>query len=411
MQDIVILGGAQTDFARHWAREGRDLFAMFEDVVHAALEDAGMTARDIEVGHVGTFTAELFAHQGLTGGFFPHVDPGFDGMPSARHEAACASGSAAVLAAMADLEAGRFATALVVGLELMRNVPGKAATDHIGCAAWAGREAVGAPFVWPRIFSELAEEVDRRHGLDWRHLAEISRIAFENARRNPQAHTRDWDMSGSRLAPDDAANPVIDGWLRRSDCAQLSDGAAAIVLAAPKRARDIARRQGRDPERLARIRGWGWRTAPLLFEAKLAASRGQDVILPHMAGAIADAFQRAGVPGVECVDVIETHDCFSITHYLAIEAFGITPPGQAWQAIEAGRTAAGGDIPMNVGGGLIGGGHPVGATGVRMLLDAARQVEGRAGPLQVEGARTAATFNLGGSGTMNCAFVVGAGPA
>ncbi len=406
MSGIVILGGAQTDFARNWAREGLGLFDMFAEVVDAALADAGLAAREIEVGHVGNFTAELFAHQGLLGGFFPHVDRGFDGMPTARHEAACASGSAAVLAAMAELEAGRFETALVVGIELMRNVPGKVATDHIGCAAWAGREALGAPYVWPRIFSDLAAEVDRRHGLDWRHLAEISRLAFANARRNPRAHTRNWDMGGGRLEADDGMNPVIDGWLRRSDCGQVSDGAAAIVLASAKRAAEIARRQGRTADQLAQIRGWGWRTAPLLFEDKLAASRAEAFILPHMAGAIADAFRRAGLPGVGAVDVIETHDCFSITEYLAIEAFGITPPGRAWQAVEDGRIAPGGDTPINPGGGLIGGGHPVGATGVRMLLDAARQVEGRAGPLQVEGARVAATFNLGGSGTMNCAFVV-----
>lgn len=411
MSGIMILGGAQTDFARNWAREGLGLFDMFRETVLAALDDAGVAAGEVGVGHVGTFTAELFAQQGLVGGFFPHVDRAFDGMPSARHEAACASGSAAVLAAMADLEAGRFDIALVVGIELMRNVPGKVATDHIGCAAWAGREAVGAPYVWPRIFSDLADEVDRRHGLDWRHLAEISRIAFANAKRNPNAHTRGWDMGGGRLEPDDEMNPVIDGWLRRSDCGQVSDGAAAILLAAPGKGADIARRRGRDPERVARIRGWGWRTAPLLFETKLAASRGEPVILPHMAGAIDDSFRRAGLPGVEAVDVIETHDCFSITEYLAIEAFGLTPPGKAWQAVEEGRIAPDGDTPINPGGGLIGAGHPVGATGVRMLLDAARQVEGRAGPVQVEGARTAATFNLGGSGTMNCAFVVAGGGA
>lgn len=409
MPDIFILGGAQTDFARNWAREGLEIFDMFAEVVQAGLADAGVDARDVEVGHVGNFTAELFAHQGLLGGFFPHVDPGFDGMPTARHEAACASGSIAILAAMSDLESGRFGLACVVGVELMRNVPGQMATDHIGTAAWAGREAIGAPYVWPRIFSELAEEYDRRYGLKWEHLAEISRINFDNARRNPNAQTRGWDMSGGRLTADDEANPVIDGWMRRSDCGQVSDGAACLLLASEARARDHAAAHGRRLEDYPRIRGWGWRTAPLLFQRKLSDSAGQPYVMPHTRGAILDAYRRAALSGPEQLDGIETHDCFSITEYMAIEHFGLTEPGQAWKAVEDGRITRCGRIPVNPSGGLIGLGHPVGATGVRMVLDCARQVTGRAGDCQVEGARTFATFNVGGSGTANVSFIVGSG--
>ena len=107
------------------------------------------------------------------------------------------------------------------------------------------------------------------------------------------------------------------------------------------------------------------------------------------------------------LDAIETHDCFSITEYMAIEHFGISPPGQAWKAIEEGVVAFDGTLPVNPSGGLIGLGHPVGATGVRMVLDAAKQCTGTAGDYQVPGAKTVATFNVGGSGTTNCSFVVG----
>ena len=120
-----------------------------------------------------------------------------------------------------------------------------------------------------------------------------------------------------------------------------------------------------------------------------------------------DAFARAGVD-VDGIDGLETHDCFTPSEYLAIDHVGITGPGESWKAIENGDLEIGGRLPVNPSGGLIGGGHPVGATGVRMLVDASRQVTGRAGEFQVEGARTFATLNIGGSTTTTVSFVVGA---
>jgi len=122
---------------------------------------------------------------------------------------------------------------------------------------------------------------------------------------------------------------------------------------------------------------------------------------------VQDAFARAGVD-VDGIDGLETHDCFTPSEYLAIDHVGITGPGESWKAIENGDLEIGGRLPVNPSGGLIGGGHPVGATGVRMLVDASRQVTGRAGEFQVEGARTFATLNIGGSTTTTVSFVVGA---
>ena len=195
--------------------------------------------------------------------------------------------------------------------------------------------------------------------------------------------------------------------MRRQDCGQVTDGAAVIFLASEERAQQYAKERDIDIEKLAVIRGWGHTTAPLMMETKLEESRDQDYVLPWTRKAITDAYARAGISGVEEVDAIETHDCFSITEYMAIEHFGITAPGEAWKAIEDGRIAMDGSIPVNPSGGLIGLGHPVGATGVRMMLDSYRQVTDQAGDNQVEGARTMATFNVGGSGTTNCSFVIG----
>jgi acetyl-CoA C-acetyltransferase len=181
----------------------------------------------------------------------------------------------------------------------------------------------------------------------------------------------------------------------------VTDGAAGLVLAS---ARYVAEHGGRAA---ARLLGWGHRTAGLSLAAKLQRSAGEPYLLPHLRAAIVDAYRRAGIAGPEALHGIETHDCFTVTEYLAIDHFGITPPGEAWRAIEDGRLERGGALPVNPSGGLIGLGHPVGATGVRMLLDAARQVDGQAGDTQVEGARRFATLNIGGSGTTVVSFVVG----
>ena len=121
---------------------------------------------------------------------------------------------------------------------------------------------------------------------------------------------------------------------------------------------------------------------------------------------VTDAFRRAGIGDVSGLDGIETHDCFSMSEYMAIDHFGITEPGESWKAVENGELERDGAIPVNPSGGLIGVGHPVGATGVRMLHDAARQVTGQAGDCQVDGARTFATLNIGGSLTTTVSFVV-----
>ncbi|WP_427453736.1 acetyl-CoA acetyltransferase [Litorimonas sp. WD9-15] len=409
--DIYILGGHQTDFSVNWARQEKTLFDMFSEAVLKGLETSKLDAKDVQVGHVGNFVAELFTGQGMLGGFFGHVHPDFSGMPSSRHEGACASGSLAILGAMTDLESGRYDLACVAGIELMRNVPGKIAANNLGAAIWVGEEAQDASYIWPAMFSDLAEEYDQRYGLKYDHLAEISKINFANARRNPNAQGRTWTFEAESFTANDEYNPVIEGWMRRQDCGQVSDGAAVVFLATETRAQAYADTHGIALETLPRIRGWGHTTAPMLMTTKLQESAaredGQGYMLPWTRKAITDAYRRAGISGPDDLDVIETHDCFSITEYMAIEHFGLTAPGEAWKAIETGRIGFDGDLPVNPSGGLIGMGHPVGATGVRMLLDAAKQATGRAGDYQVDGAKTVGTFNVGGSGTTNCSFVVG----
>lgn len=348
----------------------------------------------------------MFAEQGLLGGFFGLVHPELDGLPTARHEAACASGSVAILAAAAEIEAGRYDLACVVGIEQMRNVPGRQAAKNLAAAAYPKHEFPEGEFVWPGVFSEVGEEYRRRYGLQYEHLMRIAQTNFANAKRNPNAQTRRWSFNEENFTANDQANPVVSGNIRKQDCGQISDGAAVLFLASPKRAARYASSHGVSLESLPRIRGWGHRTAPIGFHDKIKNSEGQPYVFPQVRRAIEDARRRAGL-SVNDVDVVETHDCFTVTEYVAIDHLGITAPGEAWKVIESGDIEIGGRLPINPSGGLMGCGHPVGATGVRMALDAFRQVTGRAGDYQIPNARTCQTLNIGGSATASVSLIIG----
>lgn len=408
---IYVLGGWQSDFAANWDRQGIDIAGAFADTVRSGLDAAQLDPQDVETGHVGNFVGELFAGQGLLGGFFGLVDPAFDGLPTARHEAACASGSVAILAAMAEIEAGRYDLACVIGLEQMRNVPGQTAAQHLGAAAWAGHEFQDARFLWPRAFSDLADEYERRYGLDEAHLRRIAEINFANAKRNPNAQTRQWAFTERSFTADDEANPVIEGRTRKLDCGQVTDGAAVLFLASPARAARHAADRGMALDDLPCISGWGHRSAPISMAAKLRNSAGETHVFPQVRRAILDARARAGIADIGALDLVETHDCFSATEYMAIDHLGLTAPGESWKAVEDGAIEPGGRLPINPSGGLIGTGHPVGATGIRMVLDGAKQVTGTAGDYQVEGARRMQTLNIGGSTTTTVSFIVERGAA
>ncbi len=404
---VYVLGGYQTDFARNWHKEGKHIVALMREVLSGTLEQTRIGPEEIDVAHVGNFAAELYCMQGHLGAFVADLDPALRGIPTSRHEAACASGSVAALAAAAEIEAGRYDVALVVGVEQMKTLDSKAGGDVLGTAAWYEREAKGVEFPFPKLFGKLGDEYDRRYGLRDEHLARISAINYENAKLNPNAQTRNWFMSYEHACSTGSYNAAIGGRIKLTDCSQVTDGAAALILASAEFAARYAHRIGSTLERIPRVLGWGHRTAPIEFARKIEESASERYVLPHTRRAIVDAFGRAGLPGVESVDAIETHDCFTTSEYMAIDHFGLTAPGESWKAVEDGVIEIGGRCPVNPSGGLIGAGHPVGATGTRQLLDAFLQVTGTAGDYQVQGARRVATLNIGGSGTTSVVHIVG----
>ena len=408
-QAVYILGGSQTDFARNWAREDLEIYDMFAEVLSNGIAAAAIEPAQIEVGHVGNFVGDLFTGQGLIGGFFGQVYPELGAIPTSRHEAACASGSIAILSAMRDIEAGHYDVAAVVGLELMRNVDGKTGAEYLGAARWMGHEANSCDFPWPHMFDRITREYDKRYGVNSDHLNAIAEINFGNAKDNPNAQTRGWNFPEGCFSDNDELNPVIDGAVRKMDCGQITDGAACIILASEKTAKEHAAKLGLKLEDIPRIKGWGHHSAPILLETKLQLSANDRLMFPHANATLVDAIQRAGFMHVTDLDGLETHDCFSVTEYMAIDHCALTAPGESWKAVEEGRITKDGDFPINPSGGLIGLGHPVGATGVRMVLDCAKQVSGNAGDCQIRGAENMITFNVGGSTTTCASFVVGVG--
>lgn len=413
MNQVFILGGAQTDFERNWTKEGKGVVALLKEVTSDALHNSGISFSDISqlnkenriACFVGNFIAEKYVGQGHLGALLTEISPAFYGVPSARYEAACASGSVAIDAAMTKIQNGDYDVALVIGWELMKTVNSQVGGSILGCAAFYEKEAKNIDFPFPKLFGRLADEYIERFSLNEQRfmdaLAMIAAQNYENAKRNPLAQTRKWFMSceQAKMRGSDN-NPYVGGRLAVSDCSQVTDGAAMVVLCSEK----FLKEQGINDAPV--LKGYGHRVAPMLLDKKFLDARQTEYVLPWTRQAVVDAYRRSGLSPAE-IDVFETHDCFTSSEYAAISAFGITPPGREFEAIESGTIFFGGDKPINPSGGLIGCGHPVGASGVRMLLDCYKQVSGAAGGYQVQNAKNALMLNIGGSATTNYVFVVG----
>ncbi len=413
MEKVYVLGGAQTDFERNWTKEGKGVIALLKEVIEEALKNTNLTFEEIKdlnrnnkiAIFIGNFCAEYYIKQGHLGPLLTEVNEAFYGIPSARYEAACASGSVALDAAITKIRAGDYDLCIVVGFELMKTVDSKTCGDYLGMAAYYDKEAKGIEYPFPKLFGKLADEIWHKYNLNLdrfkRNLAQIACINYDNAKNNPNAQTRKWFMD-SRQANyrGNLTNEEIGNMLAISDCSQVTDGAAVVILSNEK----YAFKKGMNNSPI--VKGFGHRVAPFLFEKKIEESKENKYILPWTRQAIIDAYRRANLT-VDNIDVFETHDCFTSSEYMAISAFGITEPGKEFEAIENGTITMKGAKPINPSGGLIGCGHPVGASGVRMMLDLYKQVENKAENYQVKNVNNALMLNIGGSATTNYVFIIG----
>lgn len=410
---VYILGGAQTDFERNWTKEGKNMIALLKEVIEDGFKDADFSMEELAnlnkenrvSAFVGNFIAEQYISQGHLGAFLTEVNQAFYGVPSARYEAACASSSVALDAAITKIKAGEYDVCIVVGWEIMKSVNSKIGGDILGRAAYYEKEGKGVDLPFPKLFGRLADTTIEKYGLDKERylnaLARISTINYSNAKRNPLSQTRKWFMSYEEASNRGTeSNPNVGGLLGVSDCSQVTDGAAVVVLCSEK----YMQKKGITGKPI--VKGTGHRVAPILFDKKVKENTNSEYVLPWTRQACVDAYNRAGLT-VEDIDVFETHDCFTSSEYAAISAFGITSPGMEWDAVENGRIAFDGDKPINPSGGLIGCGHPVGASGARMFIDLYKQVTGQAGRYQVGGAKNGMMLNIGGSATTNYVFIIG----
>lgn len=377
---VSIVGWAHSPFGR---LAPLDLEALIAEVTGAALAHSGFAAERMDGVWLGN----------LNGGFVPEIfcsslpfnaEPGLRWKPATRVENACASGAGAVFAACDAIQSGRARLALVVGAEKMTAVSGEEVTRILGSASYVKEEASQGK-TFPSIFGEIASAYFERYGDHSETLARIAAKNHANGVANPYAQMRkalDFDFCNTVSEK----NPIIAGPLRKTDCSLVSDGAAALVLAAD----DLIG----EAQRAVRIRG---RAQVNDF---LPMSRRDPVGFEGPRRAFAAAFAAAGA-SVGDLSFAEVHDCFTIAELLSYEAMGLAPAGAGARVVADGTVARGGRMPVNVSGGLKAKGHPIGATGVSMHVLSAMQLTGTAGDMQIPGAALGAVFNMGGSAVAN----------
>jgi acetyl-CoA C-acetyltransferase len=379
------VGWAHSNFGR---LDEFDLEALITKVAREALDDAGISGKEVDGLWLGN----------LNGGFVPEIfcsslmlqaDDGLRWKPAARLENACASGAAAIYAAMDAIEAGRARIALVVGAEKMTAVSGAEVTNVLGRASYV-REEAAKGLTFPGIFAQIAQQYFERYGDHSETLARIAAKNHANGARNPYAQMRK-DLGFDFCNTVSEKNPIIASPLRKTDCSLVSDGAAALVLADEETARAM--------RRAVRFR------ARAQVNDFLPMSRRDAVTFEGPRRAWQQALREAGC-GVRDLSLAEVHDCFTIAELLSYEAMGLAEAGQGARLLEDGTVMATGRLPVNPSGGLKAKGHPVGATGVSMHVLAAKQLCGEAGDIQVRDASLAGVFNMGGSAVANYVSVL-----
>jgi acetyl-CoA acetyltransferase len=399
---VHVVGVARTDFKRNFRKEGITLADAIVEAGRAAIADAGLEPAAIQAGLVGNFAAGLFTRQLHLGSLLVEIDEALVGIPTLHTEAACASGSVAVLTAAHWIAAGLHDAVLVVGAEQQKTMSPAEGSEVLAAAGdWNAEKPLHGEHMMPKMFAGIAAKYAAVHPLSDRDLATIVLKNYAHAARNPLAQMRGAAMTLEHALTACDANPRFAPPLKISDCSQITDGAAAIVLASERFAR----------KRSLRLLGFGHTTDHLRIDRKQVPE------FPQVRRAAELAYAMAGV-GPRDLDTAELHDCFSITELVTYEALGWAEPGGGPALLASGATTLPEDrervgvgtrpafsLPVNTGGGLIADGHPVGATGVRQVIEAFQQANGEAGARQVPGARTVLTFNMGGSLTTNVAMI------
>lgn len=397
-----VVGGAITPFigAKHpdfikpkdprfGTKDGNpSLEAHIGRAVREALQNTSTPGALVDRSYIGNFAGQLFSRQGILGAAVAGADPGLANKPAMRVEGACASGGLAFMSALESLSAGAD-VCLVVGAEVQTTVSAREGADYLATASYYSEQAVENrvdDFVFPAVFANKIKAARERYGVTPEDLATLSRKAYGNAARNPLAHMHAADSpAGSAGDVCFLSNPDLSPYLRLSDCSQVSDGGAALVLASE----DGLAKIGKTPADCVEVLGLGCAASSLF-------TTPDPLALPTCAAAGVSAFTQAGIAPKD-VGLLELHDCFTITELLMLDALGFAEAGHGVNLARDGALGIDGALPCNTGGGLVGFGHPVGATGVKQILEVFRQMKGQCGDYQVPNTpEFGVTANLGG---------------
>jgi len=375
MRKVGIVGIGQGRFG---VRSDASLRELSFEATKASLDDAGIPLDDIEAMVVSVASDELSYALQPSAQVVDYL--GFNPKPSFRVEGACASGSMAVRTGWMTIASGLADLVLVVGAEKMTEVSTAAVTDVLGRA---GDFMWEYPFgmTFPGYYALIARAHMAKYGTTEEQLSMVAVKNHHYGALNPYAHMR------KEITLDKAMNSfTVADPLKLYDCCLISDGAAAVILASEKLARSLSK----NPVWISGL-GLGTDTISL-------ADRRDITTLDATVEAARQAYDMAGIAPKD-VDVAVVHDCFTIAEVAAYEDLGFCAKGEGGKLIEEKRTYIGGDIPINIDGGLKSKGHPIGATGVAMAAEIAKQLRGEAeSGRQVPDARIGLSHNVGGNG-------------
>jgi acetyl-CoA acyltransferase len=404
MRKVYVVGGAITPFIgnKHpdfiWKKHpefGKKENPTLEEYIHKSANDAlkatGVNPELIDRLAVGNFTGELFCNQGHLGAALAGAHPAFKFKPSTRTEGACASGALAVQVCYDALRAGDD-IAMAVGAEVQTTVTPRVGGDYLARASHYRRQRGIDDFTFPALFARRAKANIEAGHFTLEDMARIAAKAYENGNKNPLAHMTKVKMSVEEAHTPSEKNPCFLGnaeykdYLRVSDCSQVSDGGAAVILATEEGLKKL----GKSPKDCVEVLSLAV-ACDSLYEDPTDLTR-----MTTSAAAAAKAFSKAGVKPKD-INVAEVHDCFTTAELLMYEALGIADYGEAKKFAREGTTRLDGRFPVNTGGGLLAFGHPVGATGIKQIMEIYRQMKGQCGGYQLKKIpHLGATLNMGG---------------
>ena len=368
MTDVYVLG---IDMMRFGRFPDTTVPALGARAALMALDDAGVTITDIQA----LYCANLGQASSMVGQRVLR-EIGQTGIPVVNVANACASGATAFREAWIGIKAGLYDLVLVVGVEQMgRGLLGSGAGTGANGISVEGLLGSGT---MPAVFAEVGMEHSRKYGTSFEQFAKVSVKNHRHSTKNPKAMYQYETPLETVMSSEMIAYPNT-----KLMCSVNVDGAAAAVLASEQKARELG--MGRAIRVKASVlTSDPWQERNLVMADVNTCTRM----------AAKQAYEMAGV-GPDELDLVELHDCFATAELLHYENLGLCGEGEAGKLIDAGETALGGRIPVNVSGGLLSKGHPLGATGIANIYEVSTHLRGEAGERQIGGARVGLTHVLG----------------